>query len=84
MNAIKDYLHNNREYLLETLAPYADTRELLLKTMSGVFYDDINEQYISKTKSIITEEISRQTGEPCDIILEVLEDIDYKTYIGLT
>lgn len=77
---ILDWILSNNPRVTEILRGLQNDASEMLKE-EPEFYEEINEQYKVRVKTLLGEEISRQLGMQIDIIFEVLETPNFQEYL---
>lgn len=78
---IKEFLITNRDYLSDITRHVRLFKSELVNNTSPLLHDDIKADYIRTTNQIVTDEISEKFAVSTEIILEILEEMEYYKYL---
>lgn len=76
-----DYLESNQGLFKETQAPLLEKRRELHKMESVVFHRDISDQYESRIRSNMTNEICSRLALDYETVFGVIEDLNLEEYL---
>jgi phenylpyruvate tautomerase PptA (4-oxalocrotonate tautomerase family) len=76
-----EYLIDNRDYFIEKTSDLVDKRESEKKSLSYLFHEDIDEDFLEAVTERISGDITKATGADMESIMIVLEEMNLGEYL---